>query len=234
FLSALIFNSHTLEIEEDAFHNLIQLNISDNKYQDTLINKLKAVYSLNKKIKVLNEKLSDFVYQLMLNQKADIFGRFAYDGTVSDKLIDYFLSSKEYRSQVTLYTTLAIRNQLSRYQNFYTEALGTYKEISKQYDLPNQFSAYIGEEIISTLMGAYGTTQDSVSLNISYQNDSIILAFPSRPKIHLIPYAKHRLYWSSTGLGYFVSFFPNDSTDTSIRLQRLAYTQAYQKLDSAP
>ena len=231
-LPALIINSQTLELEDEAYQNLIQLNISDNKYQDTLISNLKGVYSLNTKIKMLNDKLSDFVYNLLLNPKTNVYDQFAYEGTVSDALIDYFLTSEEYRSDVIRYSTLAIRNQLRRYQNFYTAALGVYKKISVQYDLPNLFASYTDEKTTTTFTGTYSTGQDSVTLGIAYEKDSILLTIPTQGKLHLIPYSRNRLYLNTEGLGYFVSFFPNDTSETAMRIQLLSFNQGYKRLGS--
>ncbi|MEO0582055.1 MAG: hypothetical protein AAF135_07535, partial [Bacteroidota bacterium] len=231
-LAALIFNSLTLELEEEAYQNLVQLNISDNTYQDTLISSLKEVYSLNTKIKVLNDKSSDFVYNLLLNQNTDVYDRFSYDGTLSDELIHHFLTSKKYRSDVSKYTSLAIGNQLRRYQIFYTAALGVYQKLSEQYGLPNVFESYIDAQIIPQFTGTYSTGQDSTSFDIVYQNDSILLVAPPQLKLHLIPYAKHRLYLNAGGLGYFVAFFPSDTSETEMRIHIRGLNQGYKRIAS--
>lgn len=230
-LAALPINSHNLELEMEAYHNLVQLNISDNKYKDSLVSDLKGLYKLHHKIDLLNEKLSDFVVRL-LSEDVEAYEGLTHKGKVDDRLIDHCLNSKRYRHNVIQYIVLGIRNQLRRYQVFYADGMDVYKAISRQYDLPNAFEYLTALETIDTLTGTYVGLQNADTAHVEFVHDSVLIHWVGYPKMHIVPYAQNRLFQDIGRLGYFVSFFPQDSAGINMRFQLITYSQEYKKLDS--
>lgn len=176
----LIINSGNLVLEDDAFQNLIHLNVSDNTYKDSLISDLKSLYSMNEKVKSLNERIFDFI-EGILTDDVKIYGKLAYEGIVDEDLIDYFLHSKEYKSDVIRYTVLSIRNQLKRFQIYYAKGRGIYGHISQTYDLPNHFAQHTDPENLKEYVGSYLTLGPTDCLDIRIENDSVFLLLPATP-----------------------------------------------------
>lgn len=227
--TGLIINTNNFLLEEDAVQNLLQLNVSDNTYRDELISDLKSLYAMRDKIKANNDKMADFVYGI-LTKEIETYGKFAYSGVIDEKLLDYFLTSKTYKAKVIEYSVIAIRNQLKRYQTFYARGRGIYEEISRVYGFANHFAKYADPSLLKDYMGTYPTSSPADSLYIRIQNDSIFLDTPGFPNLHLIPYAKNRLFLNNNGrLGYFVSFFQEDSSAMHMRIHLLPNRNEYKK-----
>lgn len=229
-LAVLVINANNLRLEDEAYHNLIQLNTSGNRYKDELIADLTGLYKLHQKVDLLNEKMSDFVVK-MLVENVDSYGDLAYKGSVDESLIDYCLTSKEYKLHVTQYAVLSIRNQLKRYQNLYALGRGIYKQIAKQYDWRNEYDKYSNQRILAKLIGSYGDSSATKSLHIKAENDSIFLSVPNNPRLHLVPYAENRLFLDNGQLGYFVSFYPDDQSDWTMSIHILSNRGSYKKLE---
>jgi len=227
-LAVLVINANNLRLEDEAYHNLIQLNISDNTYKDELISDLKGLYRLHPKVDLLNEKMSDFVVKI-LSENVDSYGDLAYKGIIDENLIDYCLTSKKYKSHVTQYAVLAIRNQLKRYQNLYALGIGIYTQIAEQYDLGNNFDKYSEEKILTKLIGSYGDSSATEGLHIKVEHDSVFLSVPNNPRLHLVPFAENRLFLDNGQLGYFVSFYPDDDSVWTMRIHILSNRASYRK-----
>lgn len=228
-LAVLVINANNLRLEEEAYHNLIQLNTSENRYKDELIADLTGLYKLHQKVDLLNEEMSDFVVKMLIDN-VDSYGDLAYKGIVDESLIEYCLTSKEYKSHVTQYAVLSIRNQLKRYQNLYALGIGIYTQIAEQYELRNHFDKYSEERILAKLIGSYGDSAAGKSLHITVENDSIFLSVPNNPRLHLVPFAENRLFLDNGQLGYFVSFYPDDQSDWTMSIHILSTRGSYRKL----
>ena len=229
--SGLIINSGNLFLEDDAFQNLLQLNVSDNTYRDALISDLKSLYSMNEKIKSMNERMSNFVEGILTDNVKD-YGKFAYSGVVDENLIEYYLNSEEYKSNVIKYSVLAIRNQLKRFQIFYAKGRGIYQEISRTYDLPDHFAQYYEPEYLQEYVGSYLTSSPTDSLHLSIENDSVFLSISRNPNLHLVSYENARLYVDNGQLGYFVSFFTNDSSEKKMIIHLMSFSGEYTKAEN--
>lgn len=228
--AVLVINANNLRLEDEAYHNLIQLNTSDNKYKDELISDLKGLYREHPRVNLLNEKMSDFVLKI-LSENVDSYGDLAYKGIVDEGLIDYCLTSKEYKSHVTQYAVLAIRNQLKRYQNLYVQGIGIYTQIAQQYDWGNNFAKFSDKKILTKLIGSYVDSAATDSLHIKVEHDSVFLSVPNNPRLHLVPFAENRLFLDNGHLGYFVSFYPDDDSVWTMCIHLLSNRESYRKLE---
>ncbi|MCB0852787.1 MAG: hypothetical protein KDD63_11215, partial [Bacteroidetes bacterium] len=103
-LAYLTLFYHNLSLEDKAFQNLINLAISDNSYQDELLNQLKELYSINENIKEDNKRMSAFVYEESLPfvaENTETFGDLTYKSQVKKDVVDFFMTSNEYKSYVS-------------------------------------------------------------------------------------------------------------------------------------
>jgi hypothetical protein len=140
-LAYLILFFYNLNIEDKAFQNLISINVADNKYREELLSSLKELYSINENIKEVNQRMSTFVYDKslpMLAQNTKTFGDLTYKGEIKKDVVDFFSTSQEYKSYVSQYAIIAIKNQLRHNQDFLKKAYCLLSKMTNEYNLHNK------------------------------------------------------------------------------------------------
>lgn len=233
-LATLILNSNSLEIEDKSYQNLIQLNISDNRYNEELITELTELYSSNKKINELNQRMRNFINDKsipLIIENADSYGDLIYRSRIEDDLIDYYLTSKGYKSNVSFYGVVAIRNQLWEVEDFYRKAIGVYNQIGEQYELNvENFSAF-NKEVGAEYGGLYYNERHQDTLKIIFKNDSLFFQRDTFPVVNVVPFEEHRFFTNYKN-GMFMSFFKNekDTSGWNMNIHLLNYREAYEKM----
>ncbi|MEZ4847274.1 MAG: hypothetical protein R3B93_01300 [Bacteroidia bacterium] len=234
-LAYLTLFYHNLSLEDKAFQNLINLAISDNSYQDELLNQLKELYSINENIKEDNKRMSAFVYEESLPfvaENTESFGDLTYQSQVKKDVVDFFMTSNEYKSYVSQYAIIAIKNQLRHNQKFLKMAKDVYADIGEAYGLKNdQISV---SELFSyctgTYMLEYGQYKDTIE--IISRNDSLIFSRGKDLQMNLVHLSQYRFYTDMDGGGYFLTFNKDESnTEASgFRIHLLSRRLRYQRI----
>ncbi len=227
-LAYLIFSLYDLKIEDKAYQNLMALNISDNKYKEDLISKLKSLYSINKYIQQANQRMSDFVHEKAIPfsaQNTKIFTDLHYKEQVKKEAIDFFMTSQEYKAYVGQYSLIAIKTQLYFDQIFLQRAYKVYSEITEQYQLKKP-SFLKKDSLISQYKGLYFSKEKKDTLTVKVRNDSIIVCRDKKHKINLFPITKHDYFVNGGG---FVSFYHKNDT-INMKMSRLSHQRVLKKI----
>lgn len=228
-LAYLTLYYYNLNLEDKAYQNLIKLNVSDNKYQNELITELKELYLINDNIKQANDRMSSFVYEECLPSLArntESFGDLTYKSQVKKDAVDFFINSNKYKSTVSQYAIIAIKNQLRHNQVFLKKAYDIYSKINQEY-LLTQDSLYSIDYAMYT--GNYvGTRKDTFAVTLS--NDSLFITKPNF-KLGLIPIQKDHFFTGNDTGGYFVTFTESDSNRLNMRIHLLSNRLEYQRVE---
>lgn len=230
-LAYLILYFHNLNIEDKAYQNLIALNISDNKYRDELISELKELYAGNENILETNDRMSTFVYDKslpFLAKNTKSFGDLTYKGQVKKDVADFLANSQEYKSYVSQYAIIAIKNQLRHNQNFLKKAYTLHSEMTKEYNIQSEVILK-KDSLISKHKGLYSHEEFKDTLAVKLVNDSIILYRDKNFRLNLIPIAEHSYFTDNEGGGYFVSFSKKRDT-VNMKLNLLSNEYVYKKI----
>ena len=221
--AALILNSHSLKLEDNAFQNLIKLNISDDKYKEDLLINLKELYSLNENIQHTNKLMSNFVFEKsapLLAKSIGSFGNLTYSEQVNDDAVNFFINSKEYKSYLSLYTIIVIRNHLDNVRKFYKKSIKVYSQISEQYVLENKYEELFNLDRISNFTGLYFSEAIQDTIEIKMVDDSPYLSKLNEDGVFLIPFQKNRFFLDGIGQQrYFISFLENESDSVDFNLK---------------
>lgn len=231
-LSYLILYYYDLNIVDKAYQNLVKLNISDNKYREELISKLKELYAINEKIKESNDRMSKFVYEQSLPlvaKKTKSFGDLTYKGEVKKDVVDFFSNSQEYKSYVSQYAIISIKNQLRHNKSFLKKAYSVYAGIAEKYDIDREILLK-KDSLISMHKGLYLNKKYNDTLVVKSVNDSIFLYRNNDFKLNLIPINDHNYFTDNKGGGYFVNFSKKDDA-IIMKLNNLSYLIRYVKIE---
>jgi hypothetical protein len=230
-LAYLILYFHNLNIEDKAYQNLMALNISDNTYRLELISELKELYSGNQKIIEANDRMSTFVYDKclpFLAKNTKSFGDLTYKGKVKKDVADFLTNSKEYKSYVSQYAIIAIKNQLRHNQNFLKKAYTLNSVMTNEYNIQSEIILK-KNPLISNYKGLYSHEKFKDTLAVKLVNDSIILYRDKNFCLNLIPITEHSYYTENEGGGYFVSFSKKRDT-INMKLNLLSEEYLYKKI----
>ena len=230
-LAYLILYYHNFTIEDKAFQNLISLNVSDNQYQEELLAQLKELYALNETIKSDNKQMSSFVYDKSLPHLAEntqSFGDLTYKGLVSQDVIDYMISSNAYKSFVSQYAIIAIKNQLRYDEIFLKEALSLQSAIAEDYKLTID-APFNTDSLLLQHGGQYYNEVLRDTLVVKAADDKIVVARKEGFELGLIPISKQHFFTDNEGGGYFVSFYQEGETPV-LKLNLLATKYVYERL----
>ena len=234
-LAYLTLFYHNLSLEDKAFQNLINLAISDNSYQDELLNQLKELYSINENIKEDNKRMSAFVYEESLPfvaENTETFGDLTYKSQVKKDVVDFFMTSNEYKSYVSQYAIIAIKNQLRHNQKFLKMAKDVYADIGEVYGLKNDQTSVskLFSHCTGTYMLEYGQYKDTI--DIVFKNDSLLFTRDKGLQMNLIHLSQHRFYTDMDGGGYFITFTKDESnTEASdFRIHLLSHRLQYRRI----
>ncbi|PIF06302.1 MAG: hypothetical protein CSA36_02100 [Draconibacterium sp.] len=236
-LAYLIFSYHDLKIEDRAYQNLMSLNISDNKYKEKLLSKLKHLYRVNDYIEDMDQKMSNFVVDRtlpLLAQNTKDFIDLQYKGQITKDVVDFFTTSPKYKSHMGQYAILAINGQLAAYQTFLKNAYRLHSQIAEEYKL-EKHSLLRKDSIasyISQYIGSYLSQERKDTLTLYSSNDSILLYRynDKTAKLNLTPVTKKCFFTNNSGLGAFVSF-QNNKDSIAFKFGALAYKYSYQKIE---
>lgn len=229
-LAYLIIYYHSLEIEDKAYQNLIELNNSENLYKEDIITQTKELYSINKGIVHVDERMSTFVYEKsipFLAENIESFGELTYQGKIEEDAIKYFMESNEYKSYVSQYSIISIKNQLRHYQNFYIAAIDIYSKIGEEYQLENNINT--NQIINKNIEGEYINESIKDTLLLKNISDSFSLVRNQGFNIQLIPFEKNRFFSDTKQGGYFISFNSIDSIDYDMEIHLLSRRYKYIK-----
>ncbi len=233
-LAYLLFSYLDLKIEDKAYQNLMSLNISDNKYKEELLSKLKYLYSVNDYIKDLDQKMSNFVFNKtfpFLAQDTKSFIDLHYKGEITKDVVNFLTTSEEYKSYTGLYAIHAINGQLVAYQAFLKNAYRLHSQIAKEYKL-EKHSLLKKDSIasyISKYRGSYSSQERKDTLILYSSNDSILFRNKDNTsQLNLIPVTKKCFFTDNVGLGAFISF-QNNKDSTVFELGVLTHKFSYQK-----
>lgn len=233
-LAYLILYFHNLNIEKQAYQNLISLNISDNKYKNEILLDLKELYSITEGIKRTNDRMSSFVYNQslpLLAQNTKSFGALTYKGQVKKDVVDYLTTSKEYKSYVSLYAIIAIKNQLRYDRYFLKKALGVYSQISDEYNLRNKF-VKARNTSFSQHIGLYVNTQHKDTLRVRLVHDSLLLYRDTDFNVSLVPITNHSYIIDKDRSRFFVCFFKNENKNAvTMKINQLSTRYLYEKIE---
>ncbi|GAB5552634.1 MAG: hypothetical protein Sapg2KO_22250 [Saprospiraceae bacterium] len=232
-LAYLIINYHNLVLENKAYQNLIELNTSEKSYQDSLLSSLKELYSINEYITEANTQATTFVYEVslpLLGKKIASFGDLTYKSQIKKDAIDYFTNDEEYKSYVSQYAIIAIKNQLRHNQSFLKEAQIVLDQIEKNYEIEPSLASFLEADSVQAYLGEYQFAQARDTMSVQFKNDSLYLLLSSNMKLDLVPISRDRFFTDNEGLGYFVTF--NKKTDKPhLRLSALSINYTYEKID---
>lgn len=228
----LILNFNNLNIEDKAYQNLIALNIHDNTYRLELISRLKELYAGNQDIIEANDRMSAFVYDKclpFLAKNTKSFGDLTYKDQVKKDVADFLTNSREYKSYVSQYAIIAIKNQLRGNQRFLEEAYTLNSEITKEYNIQSKI-IFKKDPLISNYKGLYKHEKFKDTLAVKLVNDSIILYRNKNFYVNLIPITEHSYFTEyEAGGGYFVSFSKKSDT-INMKLNLLSQEYIYKKI----
>ena len=231
-LAYLILYFYNLKIEDQAYQNLIALNISGNKYREELISGLKELYAINENIREANDRMSTFVYDKslpLLAKNTKSFGDLTYKGQVKKDVVDFFTNSQEYKSYVSQYAIIAIKNQLRHNQNFLKKAYSLYSEIADRHNIQSEILLK-KDSLISEFKGLYSNEKYKDTLTVRLVDDSIKLYRNEKLQLNLISITKHSYFTDNEGGGYFVSFFKKGDT-INMKLNLLSTELLYSKIE---
>ncbi|MEL7147170.1 MAG: hypothetical protein AAFO69_12425 [Bacteroidota bacterium] len=231
-LAYLILFFHNLNIEDKAYQNLISLNVSDSRYQEELLAKLKQLYAINENIKDVNKRMSSFVYDRslpLMAERIESFGDLTYKGEIKQDVVDYQIGSEEYKSYVSQYAIIAIKNQLRHNQHFLKTANELQRAIAKDYDLHYENTAS-KDSLSMKYVGKYVNNTLSDTLSLSLSGDSLMLSRNKGFELSLTPITQQSYFTDHDKGGYFVTFYPNGE-DKILKLNLLAIQYLYQKID---
>jgi|GEM_PF-2660640 len=208
-LSYLILSYINTNIEEKAFQNLIEINNSENCYQEQLINEIKDLYEITDDLERDNKTMHEYVYNDVMTsliENTSSFGKLSFTQDANEEMIDFFLSSDLYKSLVSKYSIIGIRNQLRLNQLYYKRAISLYFEIAKQYGLENIYNENneIGLDIFK---GQYVGIKSQDIFDIEVIRDSLYLKVDTDYKIKLITIAENQYFMDLDMGGYFVTFY---------------------------
>jgi hypothetical protein len=232
-LAYLILFYFSLDIEDKAYQKLVSLNISDNKHKEELFSSLKELYAINENIKKTNQRMSIFVYDRslpMLAQNTETFSDLTYKGQVKKDVVDFFITSHEYKSYVSQYAIIAIKNQLRHNQNFLKKAYSLHSKIKNEYNLESEI-LFRKDLLISPYKGLYYSKSLKDTITIKYVNDSILFYRNKEFQLNLIPVTKNFYFEDNDSGGYFVSFSENNGS-ISIKLNLLSNKYLYDKIEN--
>lgn len=231
-LAYLILFFHNLNLEDKSYQNLLSISVSDNRYKEELLSSLKDLYSMNKNIEQINDRMSTFVYDKslpLLAQNTKSFGDLTYKGHVKEDVVEYFTNSDEYKSYVSQYAIIAIKNQLRYNQNFLKKAYKISSEIAQEYNLDNEY-LILQDTLISQYSGSYLNSQSADTLTIKLANDSLILYRNEDFRLNLVPITQDIYITDNEGGGYFVSFSKVEET-INLKLNLLSINYSYEKIE---
>lgn len=207
-LAYLILYYHNLTIDDKAYQNLIQLDLSDDTYKEHLLFQLKDLNILNETIIDNNNRMSSFIYEEalpLLARNTKTFADLTYKGKINKDVVDYFMTSQEYKSYVSQYAIIALKNQLRYYQIYLKKASKVYRDIGKEYnfklDSKNQYN-----RLFSKLQGTYYNEQYHDTLRVKCIKDSLFILRKGREKVNLIPFDENHFITDSEDGRFFFSF----------------------------
>lgn len=235
-LAFLVVQNHQESLEEEAYQNLIQLNISNNRYNDDLLIDLKELYFLNKATKGSTKNMANFISDIsipFLAENIPSFSDLFYKEEIKNDALDFFMKSKEYKTFVSRYAILALRIQLDHNKKFYTRALAVYNQISEQYDLKNNHPFQISPSMASKYQGTYANEFINNDLIIKVENDSLFIDDGSGPSNYLVPLKEKRFFVKMQGqMSYFVSFTKNekDTSELDLKLHFMSNRYLFKKV----
>jgi hypothetical protein len=233
----LILFYHDLNLEDKAFQNLMQLAISDNKYRNDLLNQVKELYSINENIKAVNKRIEAFVYEEslpLLARNTESFGDLTYKNQVKKDVVDFMMNSNEYKSYVSQYAIIAIKNQLRYNQTFLSMAEKVYEAIGDTYGLKAKVPESNLKKPLTDYTGSYvfeyGQYRDT--LKVAYESDSLSLRWSQGTQMGLIRLNGDRFFTNTPGGGYFVTFDREEGKPepVSLRIHLLSYRLLYQRI----
>ncbi|MDN3594189.1 hypothetical protein [Zunongwangia endophytica] len=230
-LAYLILFFYNLNIEDKAFQNLISINVADNKYKEELLSSLKELYSINENIKEVNQRMSTFVYDKslpMLAKNTKTFGDLTYKGEIKKDVVDFFITSLEYKSYVSQYAIIAIKNQLKHNQDFLKKAYSLRSKMTNEYNLDSK-NLLKKDSLISQYKGLYSSKTLKDTIAIKFANDSILFYRNKEFQLNLIPLTKDCYFTDNEGGGYFVSFLEKKDT-LRMELNLLSNKYLYEKI----
>ena len=213
-LSYLIINYHNLIIDDKAYQNLIKLDISDENYKKDLLSRLKDLNTINETIKTNNDRMSAFVYEEtlpLLARNTTTFGDLTYKGQINKDVVDYFITSQEYKSYVSQYAIIALKNQLRYYQIYLRTALKVYQDIGKVYNLETNKAIQV-KYASSKLQGTFYNEQLRDTLQVKASNDSLFIIRKDKQKTNLINIAKNLFISSNEEGRFFISFVSDEKS----------------------
>lgn len=186
-----------VQLENDAYNNLIDNDSPLTVEQDSIIFRLKGLYGTDKKLVDLLDKgtyslIGDFFVK-MKNEKQWYTDWDAKKTT--DQMANYFLNDPFYLNEVTHYKTYALQNHLPNTIIFKHKAMSIYKEISDHLKIPKDSLVIRSIKDYGHYIGSY---QDSIhSVIIKEENNEL------------------KAYWKSnrdTTFYPITNFFPSSKT----------------------
>lgn len=232
-LAYLILYYHNLSLDDKAYQNLIQLDLSDDSRKEQLLFQLKDLNALNEEIKNNNSRMSSFVYEQSLPlvaRNTKTFGDLTYTGKINKDVVDFFMTSQEYKSYVSQYSIIALKNQLRYYQIYLRTALKVYDDIGKEYNFKAN-KKFKFTYPTSILKGTFYNEQYHDTLQVKSLNDSLFIVRKDNKKTNLISFAKNHFITDNEDGRFFISFVNNEKNklDYVMKFNFLSHQITYLK-----
>lgn len=216
-LAYLIINYNNLSLDDKAFQNLIQLDVSDDSHKEALVSRLKDLNALNETIKSNNDRMSAFVYEEslpLLARNTKTFGDLTYKGKINKDVVDYFVTSQEYKSYVSQYSIIALKNQLRYYQIYLRTALKVYHDIGKEYNFKSNKKLQF-DTPSPKFEGTFYNEQFHDTLQVKTLNDSLFIIRKDNKKTNLLSFAKNHFISDNQEGRFFITFINDEKNKPS-------------------
>ena len=219
-LAYLIINYYNLNLDDKAYRNLIQLDISDDSHKEQLLFRLKDLNDLNEIIVNNNSRMTAFVYEEalpLLARNTKTFADLTYKGKVNKDVVNYLMTSPEYKSYVSQYAIIALKNQLRYYQIYLKRASKIYRDIGKIYNFKvNKKDQY--NRFSSKIKGTYYNEQYHDTMRVNYVKDSLFITRRDKRRVNLIPFAENHFITDDEEGGFFISFENSKKSKSDYRI----------------
>ena len=218
-LKFLAFYDEQFTIQNTGYSNLIQ-NIDNlpDKFS-SLLEGLGNVY-INDKELVLkkNQSVYQFSEETVFNffQDKDWYTDYSYFYILDDDIINFFLTDSSYRNILSSLQALVVENQLRFIFNFRTDAIRSFKSITKMLELEDQVKAdslpFI--ENINYYRNYIGTYEDDKGkVEVTIENDKIYIHWSEDRTDEVYPLSVTKFYIDK--LRWFCSFKFNEKGEVN-------------------
>jgi hypothetical protein len=217
-LAYLILFYHNLSLDDKAYQNLIRYDVLDDNYREDLIVQLKDLNALNEEIKNNNDRMSAFVYEEALPlvaKNTKTFGDLTYKGIINKDVVDYYTTSSEYKSYVSQYAIIALKNQLKYYQIYLRLALKVYGDIGKIYNFKANKKMGL-DSSVSKFEGRFYNERYRDTIQVSTKNDSLFFVQKNKQRTNLISFGKNHFILDNKEGKFFIAFLPDEKNKSNL------------------